>query len=188
MSVFSEVIVFLNELGVYDVILPFLLVFTIVFAVLEKTRVFGTEMVSGVETPKKNLNSMVAFVVAFIVIASSQLVSIIQASMGRIVLLIMVLISFLILIGTFFSEKEEVILQGGWRLFFMILVFIGVALVFLDSIPTDSGASWLEAGWFYLITRFSDRAVSGIVLILVLILFMVYITHNPKAKKEPEKK
>ena len=42
-SVFRDVIDFFFQLGIYDVILPFLLIFTIVFAILEKTRVFGTE-------------------------------------------------------------------------------------------------------------------------------------------------
>ena len=42
-SSFRETIIFFEELGVYDVILPFLLVFCIVFAILEKSKIFGTE-------------------------------------------------------------------------------------------------------------------------------------------------
>ena len=60
---FRGVIVFLEKLGVYDVVLPFLLVFTIVFAILEKTRVLGTDDIDGKPWPKKNLNAVVAFVV-----------------------------------------------------------------------------------------------------------------------------
>ena len=108
---FGNVIVFLEKLGVYDIVLPFLLVFTIVFAVFERTKVFGTEEVDGVKYSRKNLNAMVAFVIAFLVVASSQLVGIINKSLSRLVLLILVSISFLVLIGTFFSEKEEVILE-----------------------------------------------------------------------------
>ena len=75
---FRAVIVFLEKLGVYDVVLPFLLVFTIVFAILEKTRVLGTDDVDGKHLPKKNLNAVVAFVMAFLVIASTSLVRIIS--------------------------------------------------------------------------------------------------------------
>ena len=42
-SPFRTGIDFLDKLGVYEVLLPFLLIFTIVFAILEKTKVFGTE-------------------------------------------------------------------------------------------------------------------------------------------------
>ena len=44
-TVFGGVIVFLEKLGVYEIILPFLLVFTMVFAILEKTRVYGVEKI-----------------------------------------------------------------------------------------------------------------------------------------------
>ena len=42
-STFREVLLFFEQIGIYDVVLPFLLVFTIVFAILEKTKLFGTE-------------------------------------------------------------------------------------------------------------------------------------------------
>ena len=42
-SVFRTAIGFLDKLGVYDIILPFLLVFTLVFAILEKTKILGLE-------------------------------------------------------------------------------------------------------------------------------------------------
>ena len=46
-TAFRQVINVLVDLGVYDVILPFLLVFTIVFAILEKTKVLGLEKYHG---------------------------------------------------------------------------------------------------------------------------------------------
>ena len=44
---FREVIEFFDSIGLFDVVLPFLLVFTIVFAILEKTKVLGTEDIEG---------------------------------------------------------------------------------------------------------------------------------------------
>ena len=40
---FVGAIAFMDKLGVYDVVLPFLLVFTLIYAFLEKTKVFGVE-------------------------------------------------------------------------------------------------------------------------------------------------
>ena len=74
-SQFREILVFFDRLGVYDVVLPFILVFTLVFAIFEKTRIFGTDVVDNVTYTKKNLNTMVAFVIAFFVVASVQLVA-----------------------------------------------------------------------------------------------------------------
>ena len=115
-------LVFLEQIGVYDVVLPFLLTFTLVFALLEKTKILGVQKdpYSSDKTmhPKKNLNSMVAFVIAFLVIASSQLVAIINEALANFVLLLLLIVCFLVLMGTFYSEKEEVVLKGGWRTFF----------------------------------------------------------------------
>ena len=49
MSVFGDSINFLVKLGVYDIILPFLLVFVLVFALLEKTKILGTDKVKNKE-------------------------------------------------------------------------------------------------------------------------------------------
>ena len=103
-SVFRSVLSFFTDIGIYDVILPFLLVFTIVFAILEKTKVLGTEEIEGKKYTKKNLNSMVAFVMAFLVVASAQLVRIINETMANIVLLLLISVSFLLLIGSFYRE------------------------------------------------------------------------------------
>ena len=82
-STFRGVIEFFAELGIYDVILPFLLVFTIIFAILEKSRVFGTEKIGDIVYTRKNLNSMVAFVIAFLVVASTQIVAIINTALAK---------------------------------------------------------------------------------------------------------
>ena len=62
---FREVIDFFDTIGVFDVVLPFLLVFTIVFALLERTKVFGVETIDGKHYTKKNLNSVAAFVIPY---------------------------------------------------------------------------------------------------------------------------
>ncbi|MBM3199831.1 hypothetical protein FJZ53_02750, partial [Candidatus Woesearchaeota archaeon] len=61
---------FLKEFGFFDVVLPFLLVFTIVFAVLEKTKIFG-----GGKESKKNINAMIAFVFALFFVSATNLVA-----------------------------------------------------------------------------------------------------------------
>ena len=62
-STLRGVLGFFVDIGIYDVVLPFLLVFTIVFAIFDKTKVLGTEVIDGHKYPKKNLNAIVAFVI-----------------------------------------------------------------------------------------------------------------------------
>src|SRR3989344_2229777 len=57
---FGTLISELQSLGVYDYFLPFLLIFAIVFAILEKTKIFGE---------KTNINVVVSILIALIVIS-----------------------------------------------------------------------------------------------------------------------
>jgi hypothetical protein len=168
-SGFRGAIDFLGRIGVYDIVLPFLLVFTIVFALLEKTKVLGVEEIGGVRVSKKNLNSIIAFVVAFLVIASSQLVAVISEVMSHVVLLMVLIVSFLLLVGTFFGDKEFSMEEyPSWIKFFMILVFIGIVLIFLNALDWLQYITKLFENWN------ADWAVS-IILFVILIGFMLYI-------------
>jgi hypothetical protein len=170
-TVVRGVLEFFARIGVYDVILPFILVFTIIFAVLEKTKILGTEKVSGTEYTKKNLNATVAFVVSFLVVASTRLVAVINEAMANIVLLVLVIVSFLMLIGAFFKTGEDVSLsEGPWRTSFMVIVLIGVVAIFLNAL------GWLQDLIDYLDRYWQTDFVGAILLILFIVLFILFIT------------
>lgn len=185
---FRNIILFFQDLGIYDVVLPFVLVFTIVFAILEKTKVFGTEKLGDVKYTKKNLNAMTAFVISFLVVASSKIVAIINESLAKIVLLLLVSVCFLMLVGSFMKEREEgVFLEKGWQTFFMFFMFIGLVIIFLTSIKDDNGLSWWEILWSYVINNWNSTIVGSIALVIVIVLFMYFITKSPEKKKEEKK-
>ncbi|MDP7116562.1 MAG: hypothetical protein QF632_00995 [Candidatus Woesearchaeota archaeon] len=179
-SQFREVLEFFERIGVYDVLLPFLLVFTIVFAIFEKTKVLGTEKIEGVETTKKNLNAMVAFVISFMVVASSRLVQTITEVSSNMVILLFLAVFFLLLVGSFYKEGEMVALEGPWKTLFMFIMFIGIVAIFLWGIKTEDGEPWLEFVLEYIVDNFDSTAVGSIVLVVIIILFMWYIVREPK--------
>ncbi|MBD3319423.1 hypothetical protein GF342_05965 [Candidatus Woesearchaeota archaeon] len=186
-TVLAGVIEFMARLGVYDVVLPFLLVFTIMYAILEKTKVLGTEKWNGEDIPRKNLNAMASFVVAFLVVASSQIVSIITEVSAKVVVLLVLVIFFLMLIGTFYGKEEEVKLENSWRTFFMVVLFIGIALIFADAIVLQDGTSVLEWLWGFIASFWTSAAAASVIFILLLIGFMYYITSGESTGGEADK-
>ena len=96
----GQAVQFLKDFGLFDVVLPFLLVFSIVFAILEKTMILGSEKVGDKTIPKRTINTMVAFVVGMIVISMNEVVNAINEALPNVVLLLVILISFLMLVGT----------------------------------------------------------------------------------------
>ena len=179
-SVFREVIVFFDKLGIYDVVLPFLLVFTIVFAILDKTKIFGTEELEGRKYSKKNLNAIVAFVAAFFVVASTKLVAVLNEALANTVLLLLLIVLFLVLIGSFFKEGEDVALEKGWRAFFMTAMFVGIVLIFLDALD------WLRPFWDFLVDHWETQWVASLILLVFIVLFIAYITKDKKSAPKAE--
>jgi len=184
-SPLGKAIEFFRDFGLFDVVLPFLLVFTIVFAILEKTRILGVVKVKGEEIPNKNLNSMVAFVVGLLVVATANVVRTINESLPNVVLLVVISVSFLIMIGVFmktgelnFSEKHD-----KWYKWFMIIMFVAVIAIFLNSIYTKDGNSWLEVVLYLIITEWTGAAFSAIVFLGVMVWVLYWITKS-KEKKE----
>ena len=185
---------FFRDFGIFDVVLPFLLVFTIVFAVLEKTRILGLEKTAeGREIPNKNINSMVAFVVAFMVVAASNIVGVINESLPNVVLLLVVSISFLLLIGAFLKtgELDFPKQHENWYKFFVIAMFVGVVLIFLGAIKTEQGKSILTTVYDYVINNFDTATFASIVIVIIIVVVVYVITRTPdygggndKGKKE----
>ena len=103
MTYMADLISFIMNLestGLMDVLLPFLLIFTIIFATLQRVKILG----SG----KKNYNVIVSIVMALSVVIPHVLrryppcwdvVEIINSSLPKIGLLVVAMITFLIIIG-----------------------------------------------------------------------------------------
>lgn len=184
-SLFRGVIGFLDKIGVYDIILPFLLVFTIVFAILEKTKVLGIEKIDGKDATKKNINAIVAFCIAFLVIASTQLVSLINQVMANVVLLLILAVCFLMLVGVFFGDKEFTLKDfPGWIKFFMILMFVGIVVIFLNAIVVNAEGNTALEAVFSIFVNWNETWAAAIIFLIVIGGFIFFIVREPAQKKE----
>jgi len=181
-STLSNAIDFFRAFGFFDIILPFLLVFTIVFAILEKTKILGEE--------RSNLNAMVAFVIGLLVVAASNIVGIINESLPNIVLLLVVSISFLLLIGAF-MQTGEMDFPGKhprWYTFFVIVMFVGTVLIFLGAIRDDKGKSFLTKTYDYIINNFDSAIFASIVIVIIIVVMIFVITRSPKLSGSQDEK
>ncbi len=176
-SAFRKTLGFFDRIGIYDVVLPFLLIFTLVYAILEKTKILGVEKVEGKEYTRKNLNSMAAFVIAFLFIASTELVRIMNEFIANILLLVLIGFSFLLTVGIFYKEGELDI-GDKWRKFFLVVSFIAIIFIFLGVV------GWLPMLWAYLSFNIDSTLVSSILLLLFVVLIMWWLTSSPSSKKE----
>ena len=116
----------LESWGLMDALLPFLLIFTIIFAVLEKSKILGDE--------KRNMNSAIALIFALIVVvphltgnlpAGYDPVLIINSALPSVSLVVVGVIALMILIGVFGHERVTLgMSMPGWVAFFSVVTLI----------------------------------------------------------------
>jgi len=96
----------LEGTGILEYVLPFLLVFSITFAILEKVKILGED--------KKNINLIVSIILGLIFVTQFSLVYTLNQFLPKISLFIIIAVMVLILFGIFGAKVHEGL--GGWGL------------------------------------------------------------------------
>jgi len=158
----SNALEFLKRFGFFDVVLPFLLIFTLVFAILEKTKVLG---VTKDGKPKANINSMISFVIALFFIAIPQVVVAVQESLPYVGILLVVIVAYLLMVGSYASGDKEFNFENMkyWKALMSILVGVGGIVIFLNSF------GWLDTVLDYIVENWQATFIPSLVFVAIMI-------------------
>lgn len=161
-----DFLVQLEKFGLLDAVLPFILIFAVIFVVLQRVKMFGDG--------KKNVNMLVALVFALLVVVphvlgtyppGADVVSIINSALPNVSLVIVIIVAALILVGLFVPNFQP----GGGLGGVMALLSVG-AIIFIFG---------LAAGWWETISPLGFlanpdiQAVVVIVLVFALVIFLI---------------
>jgi len=145
-------------------ILPFLLVFFIVFAILEKTKLFGED--------KKQLNALVSFVMGLIFVSVLSPTLIVSNLILFLTVALVSIFVILLLWGFIFGDKEGFKISKWMKV--ILAVVAGIAFIIAMIWATDFSSkiieflfkqSWSKTFW----TNFSFIVVIAIALALILL-------------------
>jgi len=107
MAFYDTLITLLNNLGFFNVILPFLLVYAIMYGILSKYKILGDPFAEGDKgKTTRSLISIVSAATGFFIVASSNVVLSLKTLIPYIVLFLLA-VFFLILAISPFLQKEE---------------------------------------------------------------------------------
>lgn len=162
----------LEAIGLTDVLLPFILIFAVVFAILETVKIFGEK--------GKNINIIVAVCLGLLVVIphvtgsyppGSDVVDIINSSIPNVAAVIIALVMMMILIGVFGVrlnlEKQKL---GG---VVAVLALLIVLFIF------GSSAGWFRFGWPRALSFMDDSDTLMIIIVLIIFgLIVAFITHE----------
>ena len=156
-----------QEIGVYDVILPFLLVFTLAFAILEKSKIFGSD--------KRNINLIVGLILGLLFLQNNYLVYMVQRFLPNVSMMLIVGLMFLLLFAIFGGENRE------WTGGSLTLGFIVSIAAIILALSTDL----LPFGEWGILDYYNslDPGTRGFIWLIILILLVVgFVTHEKKGK------
>jgi hypothetical protein len=120
---------FLKEFGIFTIIMPFLLIFTITYGVLSYVKPFGDD---------KIINSVLAFIIAFLSIQFMPILIFIQLIIPYLFGLFLVMIMMLILfrfIGVKDDTMQNAVTHPGVYGVIIAVLLIGVFIFLSESFP-----------------------------------------------------
>lgn len=164
---FPAFLVRLEDMGLLDSLLPFILIFTIIFAVLQKTKIIGEG--------KKQFNTVVALILSLMVVVphitgryppGQDIVVIINTALPQVSLLVVVILAALLLIGVFAPG----VMFGGtsFGAFLALLSMGAIAYIF-----GNAAGWWRNAGVLSFLNDPDTQAVLVIVLVFGLIIWFI---------------
>jgi len=150
-----------------ETILPFLLIFTIVFAVLQKSKILGDD--------KKQIDAIVALVVGLLLISFAQATGIILQLIPFMAVSLVVFLVFLILVGSFHKQGED-LLGKGMKSFLLILVLIAVTIAVV----------YITNFWQWIIDTYysADSSIVSSIIFIAIIIGAVAFVLKSSVKKE----
>ncbi|MBI4140363.1 hypothetical protein HY485_00855 [Candidatus Woesearchaeota archaeon] len=149
----------LAEIGFVDIFLPFIIVLTVSYALLERTRVLGVEKGHA----RHNLNAAVAVVIALFVVGSSHVLGITTSIIQYAGLFAVIILAVVLLLGLFGVQHLP---ENKWwnAVFFVVIMLVG-------------GSVFYSMGWF---GRGSDAfIVLFFVFFLLLFIIKVWLKDTP---------
>ena len=168
----EEFVRILDSWGLTDVLLPFLLFFVVIFAIMEKANVLGKD--------KKKYNLVFALVVALLVVIphvlniyppERDIVQITNNSLPQVSIIAVAVVMVLILIGLFGGEaKWAGNTVSGW---IAVVAFVIVLLIF------GGAAGWWK-NWSWFENFFGKETVAIIVMLLVFAIIVWWVTSDDK--------
>ncbi len=163
---FEDIILQLETLGLFDFILPFLLMFAIIFGVLSYTKIFGG---------KGGIHAIIAFVIGLLAVrwpVYTDFLNIISPKLGIGMVVILVLV---LLIGMFIPKDSRAVM--GW-----ILMGVGVIIFLIILSQTYSDLNFFGYGDGYLTEELIGYMIIVGLLIGVIVAIVVGNTSGKESK------
>lgn len=183
MDIGTLVINILNDLGFFNVILPFILIYSIMYGILVRTQIFGDPFDKDIAKAKtvRSIISLVSASIAFLVVGSANVVINIREIIPYIVLYILIIFMLVMTVAVFYLPSGNVNEQeySKYRKYIVgVSIFIFAILILyafgIISFTSSSVSSFSSSFYSFLVQNISF--IAAIIILLVMIGFAYWIS------------
>ena len=136
-------------------ILPFALVFTLIFAILQKTKLLGED--------KKQIDAIIGLVIGLMLVAFPYARDIVNNLMPFLAVFAVILLVFMLLYGFVSGKKDGDILGKGWKYAFYAIITIALIIALIV----------ITGYWNAVVNFISNEGTGGQLLINGLIIVVI---------------
>ncbi|MEM4330659.1 MAG: hypothetical protein QW273_01465 [Candidatus Pacearchaeota archaeon] len=166
---FSNLLNTLNELGLFTYILPFMIIFSVVFGILEKTNLFGQN--------KKGIHIVISLSVAGISLLFDTVPLFFSVLFPKLGIGIGLLLLVMIILGFLYGGNVTKLKFFGWIILGMIIIWTLIDIEFFSSFGRGS----------FNFLSFIEDYLPLILILGILIGGIILVTKDTSSKKENKK-
>ena len=164
----TDVLNVFNEIGIFSYVIPFLLIFAIVYAILDKTKILGEE--------NKGILAIISVSVGLLSLQFDFVSNFFAVIFPRFGIGLSLFLVLIIMVGFFFPEKNDGT-KGSW---IGMGIGVGVVIWALSSWNEWTGSGGF-GGWF------SENAWAFVVLGIIVAIVVVAMNSGKKGNSPPRK-
>ena len=159
-----------QAIGIFDVLLPFILLFAIIFAILQKTKALGG---------RNGIDAVVAMAIGFFVIINPFVNEVLKVILSNMAIAIIVLVALMLLLGLVWGKQKMKV----WN---FIGGFIGLAIfIWILGRVADYYEMYYPGTMIFSQMWWAENLPWIIPLLIILIFAIIVISSGGEEKKTP---
>jgi len=166
---FKNIVDFLKNSGILSFLVPFLLIFSIIYVIIEEIKIFNIKNYNG-----KKLNIIVSFSISLIFVISAKYIFIINNLFPKIAAFFLFLLTLEIIASLLEIDIEAIKSKTWFRIFFLILIILILVL------------SFITINKILTVLSFINSEIISVILI-ILIIWLISKEPNKRVKDKKSK-
>ncbi len=144
-----------ESIGVFDVVLPFFLVFAIAYSIFSTTKILKDNKING----------LISAIIGVLFVQNTYLVGLLQSFIPNVAMLVIVILMFFLIAGTFLGPKQDS----------TTFAVVGIAsIIFVVwALSSSYGAPYYGYG---LGSYFDDQTIATLVLVAIFVGVIWFVT------------